>query len=76
MKRFYLDRDELEEMAAKAAKIGDRAERRRALTLVYEECGERASIYHDPEFVVEEFVSLTTYAFQFERALIGGLTNV
>lgn len=67
MKRFVLDADELSEKAAKAAWLGTPTERLSTLTEVFQECGERASEYHDPKSVARVLVKEAVFAFRVER---------
>lgn len=67
MKRFEDDGDELSEKAANAAWLDSPNERIRTLTAVFQECGERANVYHDPLFAARELVRQVSEAFRFER---------
>jgi hypothetical protein len=67
MKRFGMDLDELGEKAANAAWLDTPAERLRALTAVFQECGERANAYHDRMFAARELVKSAVLDFRIER---------
>lgn len=67
MKRFGMDLEELGEKAAKAAWLDTPAERLRALTAVFQECGERANAYHDRMFAARELVKSAVRDFRIER---------
>jgi hypothetical protein len=67
MKRIAIDLEELGEKAGKAAWLDTPAERLRALTTVFQECGERANVYHDPRFVVRVLVKEVVRDFGTER---------
>ncbi|WP_326827442.1 hypothetical protein [Streptomyces sp. NBC_01751] len=76
MKQFGMDLDELAEKAAKAAWLDTPTERLRALTVVFEECGERAAPYFDPRFAAKQLVRECVKEFQAERADIRKILKV
>lgn len=66
IKRFEEDADELSEKAANAAWLDGPTERLSALTSVFQECGERANVYHDPLFAARALVKECVFAFRIE----------
>ncbi|MFF4245211.1 hypothetical protein ACFYY2_12140 [Streptomyces sp. NPDC001822] len=67
MQRLDVDLTELGTQAANAALLDTSAERLKALTAVFEECGERASTYDSPHSTVEQLVRWVAMDFQISR---------
>ncbi|MFI0553441.1 hypothetical protein [Streptomyces scabiei] len=72
MKRFGMDLDELAEKAAGAARLEGWDAQFEALTVVFQECGERANAYFDKRFAARQLVRECVREFQAERADMKG----
>ncbi|MFD4608263.1 hypothetical protein ACFWOT_09115 [Streptomyces sp. NPDC058440] len=66
IKRFMDDMEEVGLKATKAAWL-DESERFPALTTIFQECGERAKVYHDPKAVARLLVDRAVRDFRLER---------
>ncbi|MGV9693420.1 hypothetical protein ACWDUX_30430 [Streptomyces sp. NPDC003444] len=67
MSRYAVDAAELVAQAANAARLSTPKERLAALTAAFQDCGERAHVYHCPEAVVLVLIKEIVDTFHAER---------
>lgn len=65
--RLSTDLTELGAQAAHAALLDTSAERLRALSAAFEECGERANVYYCPDMAAKDLVRWVAMEFQISR---------